>query len=190
MLSRVQDYPSFIKEENHICHNKLPPKSDRSASPSSAMLAGVAAVLAGIHALQALGISPDLIGPVKLHSANLWNAFMWGLLVLGLCWADQDALVGRSPGVAVGGHHRVQPRPRFHGDAGIGRVVGRQRFLPSQCTHLDLHHAAGCQEGVRHCEVTTLPPAGGACRDGHGSVLTLAQVTVRDRKRNPYREQP
>ena len=43
-------------------------------------------MLAGIHALQALGIFPYMIGPVKLHSANLWNAFMWGLLVWVYVW--------------------------------------------------------------------------------------------------------
>jgi hypothetical protein len=54
-----------------------------------AILAGVAAVLAGIHALQALGIFPYMIGPVKLHAFNLWNAFMWGLLVWVYVWLVQ-----------------------------------------------------------------------------------------------------
>jgi hypothetical protein len=54
-----------------------------------AILAGVAAVLAGIHALQALGIFPYVIGPIKLNSVNLWNAFMWGLLVWVYVWLIQ-----------------------------------------------------------------------------------------------------
>jgi len=54
-----------------------------------AILAGVAAVLAGIHALQSLGIFPYVIGPVKLHSFNLWNALMWGLLVWIYIWLVQ-----------------------------------------------------------------------------------------------------
>jgi hypothetical protein len=54
-----------------------------------AILAGVAAVLAGVHALQALGILPYMIGEVKLHSFNLWNAFMWGLLVWVYVWLIQ-----------------------------------------------------------------------------------------------------
>ena len=54
-----------------------------------AILAGVAAVLAGIHCLQALGILPYAIGPVKLHTFNLWNAFMWGLLVWVYVWLIQ-----------------------------------------------------------------------------------------------------
>jgi hypothetical protein len=54
-----------------------------------AILAGVAAVLAGIHTLQSLGIFPYMIGPVKLHSFNLWNAFMWGLLVWVYVWLIQ-----------------------------------------------------------------------------------------------------
>jgi hypothetical protein len=54
-----------------------------------AILAGVAAVLAAIHALQAIGILPYVIGPVKVHSFNLWNAFMWGLLVWVYVWLIQ-----------------------------------------------------------------------------------------------------
>jgi hypothetical protein len=54
-----------------------------------AILAGVAALLAGIHTLQALGILPYVIGPVKLHSFNLWNAMMWGLMVWVYVWLIQ-----------------------------------------------------------------------------------------------------
>jgi hypothetical protein len=51
-----------------------------------AILAGIAAILAGINALQSLGILPYAIGPVKLHAFNLWNALMWGLLVWVYVW--------------------------------------------------------------------------------------------------------
>jgi hypothetical protein len=51
-----------------------------------AILAGIAAVLAGIHALQSLGILPYVIGPVKLHSFNFWNFFMWALMVWVYVW--------------------------------------------------------------------------------------------------------
>ena len=54
-----------------------------------AILAGIAAVLAGIHALQALGILPYAIGPVKVHAFSLWNAFMWGLMVWVYVWLIQ-----------------------------------------------------------------------------------------------------
>lgn len=54
-----------------------------------AILAGVAAVLAAIHALQGLGIFPYVIGPVKLHSFNLWNFLMWGLMVWVYVWLVQ-----------------------------------------------------------------------------------------------------
>jgi hypothetical protein len=54
-----------------------------------AILAGVAAVLAGIHALQGLGIFPYLLGPVKLHSFNFWNFLMWGLMVWIWVWLVQ-----------------------------------------------------------------------------------------------------
>jgi len=54
-----------------------------------AILAGVAAVLAAIHALQALGIFPYVIGPVKLHSFNFWNFLMWALMVWVWVWLVQ-----------------------------------------------------------------------------------------------------
>jgi hypothetical protein len=55
-----------------------------------AILAGVAAVLAAIHCLQALGILPyNLTGAMKVRSVNLWNAFMWGLLVWVYVWLVQ-----------------------------------------------------------------------------------------------------
>jgi hypothetical protein len=54
-----------------------------------AILAGILAALAGIHALQALGIFPYVIGPIKLHSFNLWNALMWGLMVWVYIWLAQ-----------------------------------------------------------------------------------------------------
>ncbi len=54
-----------------------------------AILAGIAAVLAGIHALQSLGILPYFVGPVKMHSFNLWNFLMWALMVWVWVWLVQ-----------------------------------------------------------------------------------------------------
>jgi hypothetical protein len=54
-----------------------------------AILAGIAAFLAAIHALQGLGILPYFIGEVKMHSFNLWNALMWGLMVWVWVWLVQ-----------------------------------------------------------------------------------------------------
>jgi hypothetical protein len=54
-----------------------------------AILAGILAVLAGIHTLQALGIFPYVIGEVKLHSFSLWNALMWGIMVWIYIWLVQ-----------------------------------------------------------------------------------------------------
>ncbi|MGE5601441.1 MAG: hypothetical protein ACM30E_00215 [Nitrososphaerales archaeon] len=54
-----------------------------------AILAGIAAFLAGIHALQGLGVLPYFIGSVKLHSFNLWNFLMWGLMVWVYVWLVQ-----------------------------------------------------------------------------------------------------
>ena len=95
-----------------------------------AILAGVAAVLTGIHALQALGIFPYAIGPVKVHAFNLWNAFMWGLMVWVWVWLIQVLLAGRSPGLAVpGGHHRIQPHHGLHDDDRVGHLVGCDLLL-------------------------------------------------------------
>ncbi len=53
-----------------------------------AILAGVAAVLAAIHALQFLGIFPFVIGPYGYHVRyfNFWYALMYGLLVWVYVW--------------------------------------------------------------------------------------------------------
>ena len=54
-----------------------------------AILAGLAAVLAGIHALQALGIFPYMIGPFSVHAFNFWSFLMWALLVWVYVWLVQ-----------------------------------------------------------------------------------------------------
>jgi hypothetical protein len=51
-----------------------------------AILAGALAVLSGIHALQALGIFPYVIGPFKVHEFSFWSFMMWGLLVWVYVW--------------------------------------------------------------------------------------------------------
>jgi len=54
-----------------------------------AILAGLAAVLAGIHALQALGILPYFIGEFSIHAFNFWTFLMWALLVWVYVWLVQ-----------------------------------------------------------------------------------------------------
>lgn len=54
-----------------------------------AVLAGLVAVLSAIHALQALGIFPYLIGPFRVHDFNFWSVLMWGLLVWVYVWLVQ-----------------------------------------------------------------------------------------------------
>jgi hypothetical protein len=53
-----------------------------------AILAGIAAVLAAIHALQFLGILPFFIGSsgYKVHAFSFWYALMYGLLVWVYIW--------------------------------------------------------------------------------------------------------
>ncbi len=69
-----------------------PPQPVRRPFPVTllAILAGVAAVLAVIHALQALGIVPYVIGSIKVNtSLNLWNFLMWALMVYIWVWLIQ-----------------------------------------------------------------------------------------------------
>ncbi len=54
-----------------------------------AILAGIAAVMAGIHTLQALGILPYVIGGVTFRAFNLWNTLMWLLMVWVWVWLVQ-----------------------------------------------------------------------------------------------------
>ncbi len=53
-----------------------------------AILAGIAAILAAVHALQFLGIIPFVIGPTgnAFHFYNFWYALMYGLLVWVYIW--------------------------------------------------------------------------------------------------------
>src|SRR5260370_22868583 len=54
-----------------------------------AILAGVAAVLAAINALQFLGILPFFVGPVAFRTFNFFYALMWGLMVWVYIWLVQ-----------------------------------------------------------------------------------------------------
>jgi hypothetical protein len=51
-----------------------------------AILAAVAAVLSGIHALQGLGILPVFIGPYKLHAFSFWNFLIYAMMVYVWVW--------------------------------------------------------------------------------------------------------
>lgn len=55
-----------------------------------AVLSAIAAVLAAVHALQALGIVPLFLGPftvnANLLTPNWWYALMWGLMVWVYVW--------------------------------------------------------------------------------------------------------
>ncbi len=54
-----------------------------------AVLAGIAAVLAGYHTLQALGIISYVIGPVEFRAFSFFNAIMWALMVWVWVWLVQ-----------------------------------------------------------------------------------------------------
>ncbi len=54
-----------------------------------AILAGIAAVLAAVHALQSLGIFPFMIGPFSVHAFSFWSFLMWALMVWVYVWLVQ-----------------------------------------------------------------------------------------------------
>ena len=54
-----------------------------------AVLAGLAAVLAGVHALQSLGILPYFIGKFSVHAFSFWSFLMWALMVWVWVWLVQ-----------------------------------------------------------------------------------------------------
>jgi len=54
-----------------------------------AVLAGALAVLSGIHALQALGLLPFVIGPFKVHAFSFWSFLMWLMMVWVYVWLVQ-----------------------------------------------------------------------------------------------------
>jgi hypothetical protein len=54
-----------------------------------AILAGIAAVLAAIHALQSLGILPFFIGKFSVHTFSFWSFLMWALMVWVWVWLVQ-----------------------------------------------------------------------------------------------------
>ena len=53
-----------------------------------AILAGIAAILAAVHAIQFLGIFPFVVGPsgYKVHYFSFWYALMYGLLFWVYIW--------------------------------------------------------------------------------------------------------
>jgi hypothetical protein len=54
-----------------------------------AILAGLAGIMAGVHALQALGIFPYFIGEFKVHAFSFWSFLMWALMVWVYVWLVQ-----------------------------------------------------------------------------------------------------
>jgi hypothetical protein len=51
-----------------------------------AVLAGLATVLSAVHALQALGILPFIIGPFKVHAFSFWSFMMYALMAWIWAW--------------------------------------------------------------------------------------------------------
>lgn len=51
-----------------------------------AILAGIAAVLAGIRTVQFLGLFPFFFGPIPFRTFSLFAAIMWGLMTWVYVW--------------------------------------------------------------------------------------------------------
>jgi hypothetical protein len=58
-----------------------------------AVLAGITAVLAALHFLQALGVLPYAVGPASVRDFNPWLTITWGLMVW--VWAFAVRLLWR-----------------------------------------------------------------------------------------------
>ena len=58
-----------------------------------AVLAGIVAVLAVLHLLQAVGVLPYVVGPASVRDFNLWYTLMWALTVW--VWAYVARLLWR-----------------------------------------------------------------------------------------------
>jgi hypothetical protein len=54
-----------------------------------AILAGLVAFMAGVHALQSLGILPFVLGPFTVHAFSFWSFLMWAMLVWVYVWLVQ-----------------------------------------------------------------------------------------------------
>jgi hypothetical protein len=54
-----------------------------------AVLAGIAAFMAGVHTLQSLGILPFFLGPFSFRAFSFFNAIMWALMVWVWAWLVQ-----------------------------------------------------------------------------------------------------
>jgi hypothetical protein len=75
-----------LKREGEIVMSQGVPKKRPFGVTILAILAGIAAVLAGIHALQSLGILPYVIGPLQVHALSFWNFLMWAIMVYIWVW--------------------------------------------------------------------------------------------------------
>ena len=51
-----------------------------------AILVALVAVLAGVHALQALGLFPYFIGPYTVHAFSFWSFLMWAMMAWVYVW--------------------------------------------------------------------------------------------------------
>ncbi len=54
-----------------------------------AILSALAAILAGVHALQSLGILPFFIGRFNVHAFSFWSFLMWALMVWVWVWVTK-----------------------------------------------------------------------------------------------------
>jgi len=80
---------------------------------------GCLAVLSGVHALQALGIFPYVLGPFRVHDFSFWSFMMWGLLVWVYVWVVQMLWrLEKDAWLIPGCDHDLQSDPGLYRHAG------------------------------------------------------------------------
>ena len=114
-----------------------------------AVLAALAAIVAGFRVLQFLGLFPFWFGPVPFRNFSLICRPNVGFPGLYLHLAGENALGCQSPGLVVlGSHLRVQPNLGIY-DPGRRCSLGRcSCFICAQRIDFDLCVAAQHQESL------------------------------------------
>ena len=112
-----------------------------------AILAGIAAVLAAIHALQFLGIIPFFFSPagidIHVRYVSFWYALMYGLLVWVYIWLTTMLWrVEPQAWMFLVDHHHVLSNPRFLLVVWDKYLGGCKRIRHHQCHYPAVLHAS------------------------------------------------
>ena len=124
-----------------------------------AILAGIAAVIAAVHAIQFLGIFPFVVGPsgYTVHYFSFWVCADVWVALLGLHLADDGALARRTWSLDIPGdrHHVLSDHRLVSVDWRI-HLAGCLLFFPLQWHHPAVLHAPWREESFRHAVIRVL----------------------------------